>query len=71
MNLKHFLPKMPLKPPWPPQLPESSPESSQRASESLPDASQMPPSRCLLQDASFQRVKKILFGFSCKGYSRI
>ena len=23
MNLEHFLPKMPLKPPWPPQLPES------------------------------------------------
>ena len=50
--------------PWPPQLPESSPESSQRASESFPDASQMPPSRCLLQDASFQRAKKALFGFS-------
>ena len=42
MNLEHFLSKMPLKPSRPPQLPESSPESSQRASESFPDASQMP-----------------------------
>ena len=52
MNLKHFLSKMPLKPPWPPQLPESSPESSHRASESLPDASQMPP-RCLREQRKY------------------